>query len=107
MRGMGSVITVSTRVRPGELARLTRSRADRDRVAQFAAEASKPRQLWLLRQIRDDLLADPDLDVFYGERTDGYSYLTVYPAGERTAAIWGEPNGAGNPESYWDEPETP
>jgi len=88
---MGSVITVTTRLRPGALERMARSRLDRDGVAQFAAETSNGRQRRLLRQVRDSLAADADLDVFYADRTDGTTYCTVYWAGERQAAIWGTP----------------
>ena len=116
MAGMGSVVTVSTRVRPGEYERMAKSRAARDGVTQFAAVSSSGRQLRLLRQVRDHLAADSALDVFGGgdaDYGDGYTYLTVYPAGQRQAAVWGQPNGAEEaepgdvdveilPDDFWD-----
>jgi hypothetical protein len=106
MVGMGSVVTVSPRDRLADLEQMARSRVERDGVAQFAAATADRLQMVRLRRLRGRLLATPDLDVFYGDRTDGYSYLTVYPPGERAAAVWGEPKGVENPEDYWDSPET-
>jgi hypothetical protein len=104
MAGVGSVVTVSSRLRPDAVERMARARIARHGVAQLAAEASNWRQLRLLHEVRDQLAADPDLDVFYGERPDGYSYLTAYPAGQRRPGIMGEPNGAENPEDYFAAP---
>jgi hypothetical protein len=80
---------------------MARSRVARDGVTQLAAETSNGRQVRLLRQVRDHLAADAGLDVGYGDRPDGYSYVTLCPAGARSVGIWGEPNGAEEPEEYW------
>jgi len=86
---------------------MARARIRRDGVTQFAAVNSSGRQLRLLRELRDRLAGDPALDVFYGDHLDGATYLTVYPAGDRSAAgIMGEPNGVESPEDYWAAPET-
>src|SRR5437764_15489441 len=101
MRGAGSVITVSPRDRIGDLERMARTRTARDGVVQFGAVTADRMQLARLRRLRGRLVHVPAFDVFYGDRRDGMSYLTVYPAGERSAGIWGEPNGTENPESYF------
>jgi hypothetical protein len=107
MVGMGSVITISSRVRAGELERMARARAARDGVTQLAAETSNGRQLRLLRQVRDRLVADPGLEVFGpSDHGDGFSYVWAHPAGARHAGVIGQPNGAEDPEDYWDVPAT-
>ena len=99
--GVGSVVTVSTQGHADRYERMARRRVARDGVAALAAETSNGRQRRLLGRVRDGLASDAGLDVFYGDRRDGMSYLTVYLAGERSAGIWGEPNGTANPESYF------
>jgi hypothetical protein len=103
---MGSVVTVSTRRRPDELESMARKRIARDGVTQLAAMTANGRQRRLLREVRDRLAGDPGLDVFFGDRPDGMSYLTAYPAGRLRAGIIGEPNGAENPEYYFAAPDS-
>src|SRR5579864_9753625 len=105
--GIGSVITVSSRVRAGELERMARARIGRDGVTRLAAKTSNGRQRRLLEQVSDRLVADPALDVFGpGDHGDGLTYVWAHPAGARYAGVWGQPNGAENPEDYWAAPET-
>ena len=101
MRGVGSVVTVTTRLRAATLERMARSRLARDGAAQLAAETSNGRQRRLLQQVRENLAADAGLDVFCADRTDGYSYVTVRRAGERRCGIIGEPNGTSDPDDYF------
>ena len=63
-------------------------------MTQFAAVTADRMQLTRLHRLRGRLIHDPGLDVFYGDRPGGVSYLTVYLAGDRSAGIMGEPNGA-------------
>jgi hypothetical protein len=88
MVSVGSVITVSPRDRIADLQRMAGARVKRDGVTQFAAVTADRMQLVRLRRLRGRLLASPGLDVFYGDRPDGMSYLTVYPAGDRSAGIF-------------------
>jgi hypothetical protein len=97
---------VSPRDRVADLERMARSRLARDGVTQFAAMTADRMQLARLHRLRGRLLHAPDLDVFYGDRPDGMSYLTVYPAGRLQAGIIGEPNGAENPEDYFAAPDS-
>jgi hypothetical protein len=102
--GVGSVVTVSPRHRIADLERMARSRIARDGAAQFAAVTADRMQLARLRRLRGRLIHDLRLDVFYGDRVDGMSYLTVYPAGDRSAGIMGDPNGADDSEDYGAQP---
>jgi hypothetical protein len=80
---------------------MARSRIARDGVTQFAAVTADRLQLARLHRLRGRLIHDPDLDAFYGDRPDGMSYVTVYPAGDRSAlGIMGEPNGAEDSEDF-------
>ena len=93
--GIGSVVTVSTRLRPAELERLARARLARDGVTQLAAQVSNGRQVRLLLAVRDRLVADPALSVYgsgqdYG---DGMTYVSVHPAGTRPKGVMGQPRG--------------
>jgi len=81
-----------------ELERMARSHLARDGVAQFAAAAADGRQVAHLRRLRARLAADPELEVFFGDRPDGAVYLTVYPAGARRAAVWGVPRHLDDPD---------
>jgi hypothetical protein len=72
---------------------MAKSRVGRDGVAQFAAVTADRMQLARLHRLRGRLGHNLVLDVFYGDRPDGMSYLTVYPAGQRQAAVWGQPKG--------------
>jgi hypothetical protein len=103
---MGSVMTVTTRLRPGALERLAKSRAGRDGVTRLAAETSNGRQRRLLWEVRHLLAADPALDVFGpSDHGDGFTYVWVHPVGTRQAGVWGQPNGAEDPEHDWRVPE--
>jgi hypothetical protein len=93
--GMGSVITVSTRLRPEALERLARSRVGRDGVTRLAAETSNGRARRLLVQVRQPLAADPALNVFGpSDYNDGFTYVWVQSAAARHAGVWGGPRGA-------------
>ena len=89
---MGAVITVTTRAQAADYARMARARVRRDGVAELAAETSRPRPVRLLREVAGRLAADPGLDVYYGPRTDGVTYLTAFPAGQSRPIWWsGDP----------------
>jgi hypothetical protein len=84
----GMVITVSPRVRVADLERMARSRVARDGVAELAAVTADARQRRQLRRVGLRLAADPGLDVFFGDRSDGATYLTAFPAGLQRAIWW-------------------
>lgn len=92
MGGMaGSVVTISPRIPLAELERRLRARLARDGVAVLAAASADDRQRRYLRKLRARLAGDPGLSVFYGDRLDGATWLTVCRAGEeRLAAYFGD-----------------
>jgi hypothetical protein len=87
----GTVITVDPRVSITDLERLARVRISRDGVTQVAAATADRRQRAQVCRLRRRLVADPGLDVFFGDRPDGVTYLTAYPAGQRQQGVWGDP----------------
>ncbi len=86
-----TVITVSPRESLARLELLVRTRLDRDGVAVLAGNKADRRQRQQLRRIRARLAADPELDVYFGDRPDGTSQVTVFRAGKHDAGWWGEP----------------
>jgi hypothetical protein len=98
---MGTAITISPRESLDKVERLTRTRIERDGVVAVAADTSDGRQVRQLRRLTSRLADDPDLDVSCGERTDGTTYLTVYPranrASRRGLGSWGDPRTVNDP----------
>ena len=98
---MGTVITISPRESLDKVERHSRTRIERDGVVEVAAGTSDGRQIRQLRRLTSRLAADPDLDVFYGERTDGNTYVTVHEranrASRRGLGSWGDPKTVEDP----------
>jgi hypothetical protein len=86
-----TVITLSPRVHVDDLVRLVLTRVERDHVAKVAARRQDVRQVRQLRRLARRLASDDELDVSSGDRTDGTTCLTVFPAGQRSAGVWGDP----------------
>ena len=92
-----NVITLSSRSSLPAAERMARARVARDGVARFGALSSSPRRVWLLEKLADLLYEGGSLTVTLGAGTDGCTYLTAFPVGERPAAVWGDLNGADRP----------
>jgi hypothetical protein len=87
---MATVITVSTRVHPDDLARQARVGVEQDGRAVLAAATSN-RQAIHLRRVMRRLAADGDLDCL-GAETSGSTYLMVRRLGGEGPITWrGEP----------------
>ena len=87
----GIVITLSPRVPVAEMERRTRALVARDGVAELAADSADARQVAHLRRIFRRLAADPALECYLADRTDGATYVTVFAAGQQhRPGWWGE-----------------
>jgi hypothetical protein len=87
----GTVLTLSPRMPLDRAEQIVRARVERDGVAKLYAAASDGRQVAHLRRLFHRLDSDGGLDVSSGDRTDGTVCLTVWPAGQRAAGVWGDP----------------
>jgi hypothetical protein len=88
---MATVITVSTRVHPDELARQARARVEQDGRAVLAAATSN-RQAIHLRRVMRRLAAGGDLECLGAETSGSTTYLMVRRRGSEGPITWrGEP----------------
>jgi hypothetical protein len=107
MAGMpGPVITVSPYWSVADLDRMVRRSLEQHGVAQLAARTSDGRQRAQLGRIGRHLAMDSRLEVRGADHTDGYSYVTVIPAGAEPrgplrAGWWGEPKGVHETDPDW------
>ena len=101
----GPVITVSPRRSVADHDRMARRSLEEHGVCQLAARASDGWQRRHLARIGRHLAMDSRLSVTGGDHMDGFTYVTVFPAGSgRRAGIWGEPRGvdhAGPDDGLW------
>ena len=86
-----TVITVSPRIGVDDLVRSVHTHVERDGAAVLAAASTDRRQVAHLKRLFRRLDSDTGLYVSSGDRTDGSICLTVFPAGKRSAGVWGDP----------------